>query len=318
MTDKADLTRSVAEIARIALREIAAHKLAPTPENYNSAYRSAAGLAAIQTLDEVPAGIPDLPEAAGIFQELIDTVMQTTSGLTEGVNAWDQESDRILQAVDGTGDTRDTEQMLQLMLASTQSLKETVNKSRQELLETRAQLHRMSEDLQHYEKLSQTDPLTNLCNRRAMETTLRREIARARRTKAQLSVAMLDLDHFKKINDQHGHSIGDQALIHLCNLLKSGLRETDLICRYGGEEFIIVLPDAAARGAHFVVDRLRIKVANSPLIIDHDKITLNVSAGVAALQGGETGEKLIERADKALYQAKENGRNQVIIAEEAA
>lgn len=125
---------------------------------------------------------------------------------------------------------------------------------------------------------------------------------------------MLDLDHFKKVNDEHGHGVGDRALVHLATVAKSGIRETDVVCRYGGEEFVVVFPGAGADGAQFVVDRMRGMFEKTPLIAGALKLQVRFSAGVAELSGADTRDTLLKRADDALYGAKRAGRNRVMVA----
>ena len=169
--------------------------------------------------------------------------------------------------------------LLQTFTRSTSSLQKTVETSRQELREIRWQLDQANGELKRVQELARTDPLTGLANRRALNEIIVRDIARAHRTRDTYSVAILDIDHFKKVNDRYGHAAGDQALLHVAFVAKSGLRETDAICRYGGEEFIVLLPGAGAEGGRFVVDRLRMMLEKTPLVFNGDKITLRFSAG---------------------------------------
>jgi diguanylate cyclase (GGDEF)-like protein len=181
-------------------------------------------------------------------------------------------------------------------------------------LEIRQRLEEVSAALDYSRAQARIDPLTGCCNRRGMEEALVREIARARRNRTPLSFALLDIDHFKRINDRHGHDTGDRALVHLATLLQSALRETDLVCRMGGEEFVLVLPGAALPDAHCVVERLRKATERAPLVLPDLTVDLRFSAGVAEWTTGETQEDLIQRADRALYTAKHAGRNQVHFA----
>ena len=141
------------------------------------------------------------------------------------------------------------------------------------------------EQIQNPDDLAQllrTDALTGFGNRRAMTELIHREIARSTRSKEPFSIAMLDIDHFKKINDTYGHNVGDQALIHLAKVAKSSIRETDEICRYGGEEFVVTLPGATAQGAYSVIDRMRGLVERTPLILKPSTIA-SVSISLRAI-----------------------------------
>lgn len=160
------------------------------------------------------------------------------------------------------------------------------------------------------QSLAKTDPLTQLPNRLASEETLQGEIARSYRTGGNLSVAMIDVDHFKLLNDTHGHPAGDRVLAWLGNSLKTSLRTYDHVGRWGGEEFLVLLPETALESAYAVIDRARTQVADET----HDRIgTVTFSAGVTQLRPNETLEELISRADQGLYRAKNAGRNRVSI-----
>jgi diguanylate cyclase (GGDEF)-like protein len=159
-----------------------------------------------------------------------------------------------------------------------------------------------------------TDELTGLANRRQLATTLVREIAHSRRTHTPLAVVILDIDHFKAINDTHGHAAGDDALRHTAAVLRAAIRASDLAGRWGGEEFLLVLPDADTTAALGVADRCR-----RALRAHHfdDLGTVTASFGVATLQPLDDPETLIARADDALYAAKADGRDRVHLASPA-
>ena len=158
------------------------------------------------------------------------------------------------------------------------------------------------------------DPLTGLANRRALFDQFAHEIARARRAGEDLSVCVLDLDHFKQINDRHGHAAGDTVLVRVANLLRECLRETDRIGRIGGEEFVLVLPDTGHEGAEKVIERCRAALVGTPVMLDvGEPLTVSASFGVVTALAGElaTESQLVSRADDALYLAKKRGRNRV-------
>jgi diguanylate cyclase (GGDEF)-like protein len=164
-------------------------------------------------------------------------------------------------------------------------------------------------------RLSHYDALTNLLNRRAMEETLDSHIHRNRRNIDGFVVMMLDLDHFKRINDQHGHAIGDLALKHVSTVLFSAMRDTDHLARFGGEEFVVLMPGTTLDQAHPVADRLRELVATNPLVHFEIRVAMSVSIGIAQWHGAaEDSSHLLSRADAALFQAKVLGRNRVVQA----
>ena len=157
-----------------------------------------------------------------------------------------------------------------------------------------------------------TDVLTGLANRRHFEEVLEKQIARARDRSRPLAVAMLDLDHFKAINDTYGHGAGDQALIDVARHLTSSVREEDLVARLGGDEFAILFDGEGLDHAHGILERARILIESSPVLAGDHQVTVRITAGVADLIPGVTGNAvLLRRADQALYVAKERGRNQV-------
>lgn len=169
---------------------------------------------------------------------------------------------------------------------------------------------RLEDDLR---RTSTTDALTGLYNRRFLDATLSAEFTRAVRSRDSLSVVMFDVDHFKKFNDTHGHDQGDRVLQMVSRCMKEAIRPFDFPCRYGGEEYVAILPGMAAEAALQLAEQLRAKVANTEV----DGLHVQISLGVATypVVNAGTAEALIEAADAALYRAKESGRNRVAVAE---
>ena len=158
------------------------------------------------------------------------------------------------------------------------------------------------------------DPLTGTGNRIAMDQTLQREIDLSRRHLQPLSVLMLDIDHFKQVNDIHGHSTGDDVLKAVAASIKHQLRNVDMVFRYGGEEFLILLSNTSREAAAMVGERLRFAVQSEEYLADAHTILLTVSLGCSTLLPGESAESLLRRADSALYVAKREGRNRLEMA----
>ena len=168
---------------------------------------------------------------------------------------------------------------------------------------------------ENLERLSHHDGLTGLLNRRALEENLAAQLQRSRRNGECFCVLMLDVDHFKRINDRFGHAVGDAALQHLAALLLGLLRKVDRLARFGGEEFLVLLPGLVLSDALPVGERLRALIAGAPLQHADAAISMSVSIGVAEWGGVlEDTSRLLVRADAALYQAKHQGRNQVVVA----
>jgi len=149
-----------------------------------------------------------------------------------------------------------------------------------------------------------TDPLTGVCNRRGLDDALATQFAMLERYEIKFSVAILDLDHFKRINDKRGHLEGDRLLQQVARLLDDTARQTDVVARYGGEEFVVVMPETDLEGASIFADRFRAKIET--------ELAITASGGVASALDGDTSDSLLERADAALYAAKTEGRNCVL------
>jgi diguanylate cyclase (GGDEF)-like protein/PAS domain S-box-containing protein len=159
---------------------------------------------------------------------------------------------------------------------------------------------------------SSKDALTQIFNRGFLVQTFEREFARAKRYGNNLSFILFDLDHFKAINDKYGHIMGDEVLKHVSKVIFDSLRESDTLGRYGGEEFGIVLPETDLTGAVVLAERLRVKIASSPIFHEGQKLSVTTSIGVAAIQEEfENIEHFIHASDLALYHSKENRRNKV-------
>ncbi len=163
-------------------------------------------------------------------------------------------------------------------------------------------------------RLSIMDGLTGVHNKRYFLEFLEREIASAARHQTPLSLAMVDIDHFKRVNDTHGHLAGDAALKELCRRMKPRIRNTDLLARYGGEEFAVVMPATGKDGAIQLADVLRQLVEAEPFIHEEISMPCTISLGVAELDPANPGkaDDLIKRADANLYEAKHTGRNRVV------
>jgi diguanylate cyclase (GGDEF)-like protein len=159
-----------------------------------------------------------------------------------------------------------------------------------------------------------TDPLTGLNNRAALDTALRREIDLAQRHGTPLSLVVVDIDHFKTINDTYGHTVGDNAIQAFAKCAVRTTRGSDILFRYGGEEFVALLSNTGANGALLLAERLRRAVSEMPLVCGDTCFNMSISAGLTTLQPGDNGESLFSRADSGLYVAKQEGRNRVRIA----
>jgi diguanylate cyclase (GGDEF)-like protein len=162
-----------------------------------------------------------------------------------------------------------------------------------------------------YEHVASTDGLTGLHNRRWLNDSFRRQLGRCERNGHACSIIMIDIDHFKQMNDRFGHLAGDRILCTVAQVLLNMLRPTDLVARYGGEEFALCLPETPIKGAWVIAERLRKAISNTPTPFEEGKLlpAVNISLGIAAMQPGQSLDALLSAADNALYRAKSNGRN---------
>ena len=186
---------------------------------------------------------------------------------------------------------------------------------------TQLRKKRYADRLRHNVQLSLemaiTDQLTGLHNRRYMARHLDNLISSARKTSKPLAFLIMDIDYFKLVNDTHGHDIGDEVLKEFANRIAANVRGIDLACRYGGEEFVVVMPDTEMSTAYAIAERLRKSIETTPIVISRNpgKLSITISIGIAAPEGDEdTADRLLHRADQALYRAKRSGRNRVVAA----
>ncbi len=163
-------------------------------------------------------------------------------------------------------------------------------------------------------QLAQKDPLTGICNRAALDEMMQRELSHARRQNSTCAMLILDIDHFKAINDKYGHIIGDCALKGIANMMQACKRDGDLLFRYGGEEFIVLMRETDKDGAMLLAERIRSHIESNACKCSGADLNMTASLGVSILQENDSTVSLFARADQALYSAKRNGRNQVCVS----
>ncbi len=282
-------------------------------------------------------------EFEGFLKRLDDRLLalqshfcEQSTALAEGRNAaadFDQtlktELQELGQLVDSSDDVKELKQSIAShidSIAVTLSRHRTAEQEREQYLE--AQLEAMRQKLAALEARSEqvkeqlreersralTDVLTQLPNREAWQERLDFEFRRWQRYRNSVSIAILDIDHFKRINDSYGHKAGDRVIQLLARTLAERLRNTDFIARYGGEEFVVVMPETDPQCAHSVLDKLRGHIEQLPFHFRGEPVSISFSAGLTQLAEGDNADSVFERADQALYQAKAAGRNQVHIA----
>jgi diguanylate cyclase len=203
------------------------------------------------------------------------------------------------------------------MLAEAQKMGTSLGQLRSEFEFSQGEVVKLSEELRRMRQEVLTDPLTNLMNRRGFDGALSGMIEMARKESSALTLLMLDIDHFKKVNDAYGHLFGDQVIRGVAQAMKASIKGQDIAARHGGEEFAVLLPSTDLKGGSSVaehirssVERSKIRRANSNEAVGN----ITISIGAAQFRVGESAENLIQRADAALYQSKNSGRNRVTIA----
>lgn len=189
------------------------------------------------------------------------------------------------------------------------SRERAANKKKQEELEKN--LEALQIEKSEYEKSSKEDPLTGCLNRAGFSSILLREQENLSKNGSPVSFVILDIDHFKVVNDSYGHNVGDEVLVNLTKLIQGKIRNTDALVRWGGEEFVILCGDTPIQNAQFLAEKLRVAIEKTALIKQQQ---VTCSFGIAEMIPNEDPKKLFERADKALYAAKEGGRNRVVSA----
>jgi diguanylate cyclase len=262
-----------------------------------------------------------LNEAKTTLKSLVTAFIERIGVLSESTGTYNKKLEGYTQMLGRTEDIPALNNILQNILADTKSLHLDMIRSHDELESARRQAEAAEERIKDLEaelgqisELVYQDHLTGTLNRRGMEDAFEREFARSERHGIPLSVALLDVDHFKRLNDTYGHETGDQALVHLANVVKEILRPTDTVARYGGEEFAVILPNTTAGDAVSIMTRLQRELTKRFFLHDNERILITFSAGVTQREGQESSDTLLARADGALYRAKQTGRNRVLQA----
>jgi diguanylate cyclase (GGDEF)-like protein len=248
------------------------------------------GLQACRLLKEDPA-TRDIPV---IFLSALDDTDTKVSGLALGANDYVSKPFRV-------------EELLARVRVAIRLKRE------------RDRLRRHAEDLRRSaeaaSEMSMTDALTGLLNRYGLHRALQRELSEARRYARPLSCLLLDIDFFKAVNDTYGHAAGDAALAQAARALTESVRGSDVVCRYGGEEFLVLAPETGLEGARALAEKIRLAFSSRLFGNSAHVFTLTLSVGVAQLGDAESGNDMIARADEALYHAKQSGRDRVEAAE---
>jgi diguanylate cyclase len=312
-------------IGHTVIENLRAAGLPPTPEHYAAEFYRVTGELSPAAEPE-PAPEDDASsqsfdtrrfyeEILAIIRAAVQSTLGTTDNLSRNLN---EHQDALAGSVESFRKSRDREEILHLLgiiVSQANGIREVVESSRRELHESRRELENIQQELSETRHELNHDALTGVLNRRALDATLTHDIARIRRVGGQLTLAMIDLDHFKDVNDAYGHQVGDEVLIYFVQNARSVMRQADALVRYGGDEFVMILPDTDIRGARLVLGRLNMLASKMPFSREGAAIFVSFSAGIAQLLVNDDDKSLLRRADQAAYQAKQAGRDCIMVAE---
>lgn len=262
-----------------------------------------------------------LNDAKSTLKSLMTTFIDRLGEISESTGDYHHKIQGYSEKIVQSNNLTDLGHLLDDIMQDTRIIQASALRSHEELLGSRKQveeaegkIRKLEQELAQVSEMVHHDQLTGALNRRGMDEAFEREAKRTERSQTPLCVSLLDIDNFKRLNDTMGHQIGDQALVHLSNVIKEALRPTDSVARYGGEEFVIILPDVNLEEAALTVERLQRELTKKYFLHENDKVLVTFSAGVAQRQPEESQEEVIGRADKAMYQAKQTGKNRVMVA----
>ena len=264
---------------------------------------------------------------ASLF-ETREAIKQMLAGfvdhLADFADATSEYHDKIegcAEKISSANDIAELGNVLNEVMQETRNIQLNAQRSRDELRSTQekvkkseARIHELEVELETTSDLVRHDQLTGALNRRGLEDMFNKEVARAQRHDTLLCVGLLDIDNFKKLNDSLGHDVGDQALIHLATVCREALRPQDTVARFGGEEFVILLPETPLEDGIVALTRLQRELTKKFFLNDNEKVLITFSAGITQMLPEDTQATVIKRADEAMYKAKQTGKNRVVSA----
>ncbi len=321
------------DILSTVVKLLEQHAVTPTPENYLlwhtyvtaentalcaeiDALRATGATLTQAKLDEVR--LRHLPQcqiearANSRIAKVLVELIEELSGLDSEASRYGEALAEHLKKIQTTGAINDMEALLMVLANETRAMRSSTQTLRDEFTRRSNEIAEIQAELQSVKLAANSDPLTGLMNRRALLESLT-ELNRF--PDHHHALLMLDIDHFKAINDQHGHLVGDRVIRFVADVIRQHTRGQDTPCRFGGEEFAVLLPETHLAGALTVAEKIRAVVAAAKLVraTNQEPIgQITLSGGVASYHAGEDGLELMDRADRALYMAKDRGRNKVL------
>ena len=260
-------------------------------------------------------------EAQEELRQMLATFIARLSQMVEASSAYQGKMEESVKQIEQAKKIEDIAPVLKEVISATRHMgtesagvRDELRAMREKTQATEAELVKLHRELDRVSSQARHDTLTGALNRQGLDEALNREISTVRRKDTPLSVALLDIDNFKKLNDARGHETGDAALAHLATVARECMRPQDTLARYGGEEFVILLPDTPLDKGVEAMTRLQRELSKRIFLAGADKVLITFSAGVAQLAASESGVEAIRRADQAMYLAKRAGKNRVIAA----
>ena len=253
------------------------------------------------------------------MRQMLGAFVARLSTMNASSSSFQEKMEESVQGIEQVKRVEDLAPLLKEVIAATRSMAQETAVARDQLqtlqdrvLATEAELVQLHLELDSASALARHDPLTDALNRKGLDEALAREIAHVRRQDVPLSVCLLDIDNFKKLNDRLGHEAGDGALVHLAKVARSCMRPCDTLARYGGEEFVILMPETVLESGIEAMTRLQRELTKAFFLAGKEKVLITFSAGVAQFAPDESGADAIKRADQAMYLAKRAGKNRVM------
>jgi diguanylate cyclase len=263
----------------------------------------------------------NLGDAQQRLKAMLATFVDRLAGLAATTGEYHERIGACAEKIGKASNIAELSDVLDDLMQETRSIQLDAQRSRDELVEMRGRVQGAEQEIAQLQvELAQAsdmvriDALTGMLNRKGMDEAITREVARARRRDAAMCLAMLDIDNFKKLNDTYGHEAGDQALVHLAQVVRETLRPQDTLARYGGEEFVVVLSDTGLDNAVKAMTRVQRELTRKFFLHGNEKLLITFSCGVAELGDDEDPTEAIKRADQAMYLAKRAGKNRVMAA----
>jgi diguanylate cyclase len=260
-----------------------------------------------------------LTDAKIAFKNMIATFVDRLSHMANSTDTYQNKVGQYAEKLAETEDLAQINILLEGLMKDTHTMQIDVVRSRESMIQQSAEVNlaqekilRLQAELSQLSEQVSIDQLTGVLNRRGLDEAMLREISRAQRGDSSLCVALLDIDNFKSFNDNYGHHVGDTALQHLAKVIQETLRPTDIAARFGGEEFVILLPDTNINPAVEIISRLQRALTKQFFLGNNERLLITFSAGVALFRPTEEPVTILNRADQAMYLAKKSGKNRVM------